>query len=55
MSDGRDETATDQEPREQHETSSSRRPWLTPRVIVSDARDTENATVVLDDGPSSNS
>lgn len=49
MSDGPEPTATDPEPSEQHATS-SRRPWHTPRVIVSDARDTQNATVVLDDG-----
>ena len=49
MSDERETTARDLEPDEPHATS-SRRPWRTPRVIVSDAGDTQNATVVLDDG-----
>ena len=52
MSDGLERTPTDGEPDEQHATA-IRRPWHTPRVIVSDARDTQNSTVVLDDGPES--
>jgi hypothetical protein len=52
MNEGREETTTDREPGEPHATP-SRRPWHTPRVIVSDARDTQNASAVLDDGPQS--
>jgi hypothetical protein len=52
MADQRDGTATDGEPGEQPATA-IRRPWRTPRVIVSDAGDTQNASNILDDGAQS--
>lgn len=52
MSDAPERPAPNKEPGEQQATT-SRRPWSTPRVIVSDAKNTENLTIVNDDGPSS--
>ena len=50
MRDARFKIETDQERAMQE---SARKPWRTPRVIESDAKNAETATVLLDDGPSS--